>query len=203
MGAGAGALASGEDGDSKERALVKVGDSEFPKFVVSLGFWGMKPESIILPDLFRLKISYESFDFVSLQSEIPIIQFPFQNVICWGSSVQNFQFKLFNFDDANTRANSILISLVTTQGRKIEDLTMAAIQSLMKVMETRAMSKQEFQNLLDTIFKSKDELKEGWLVTVDQSTSTGELGCNHSSRSGGNNVYESLHKTHETHTQKN
>lgn len=151
----------------------KVGESEYQKFVVSLGFWGMKPDSIHLPETFRLKISYESFDFVSLHNETPIVQFPFQNVICWGSSVQNFQFKLFNFDEANTRANSILISLVTTQGRKIEDVTMSSVQSLMKVMESRAMSKQEFQNLIDTIFESKDELKEGWLTTVDQFTSTG------------------------------
>jgi hypothetical protein len=63
-----------------------------PAFAVSLGFWPSNLPKVSIPPLFKLQISYESLDFVTLNDSVPIIQFPYQNIICWGSSNQNFQF---------------------------------------------------------------------------------------------------------------
>jgi len=82
---------------------------EYPTFIVTLSGWAERP--INLPDEFKLRVSYESLDFIRSDDEQPIIQFPFQNIICWGSSRQNFQFKVFDFQnhDSQKKENGILI----------------------------------------------------------------------------------------------
>jgi hypothetical protein len=150
------------------------GDS--PIFTVSLAFWPGR--TITLPDSFKLRISYESLDFVTLAEETPIIQFPFQNIICWGSSYQNFQFKLFDLEkvEQEKRDSGILISLKTTQGKIIEDTTMSTVQKLMVDINQRAISKQEFTALINALYDEGGEvLKENWLQIVDQFTTGGRL----------------------------
>ena len=146
-----------------------------PTFIVSLGFWPGK--SVEIPDQFKLRISFESLDFLRMQDDTPIIQFPFQNIICWGSSRQNFQFKIFDFanTDSGKQDTGILISLKTTQGRKIEDATMGQVRKLMEDMNQRAISKQEFQTLLSTLFVDNNTLEENWLATIDQFSTGGRL----------------------------
>ena len=82
---------------------------EYPTFSVALSGWAERP--IDLPDLFKLRISYESLDFIRCNDEQPIIQFPFQNIICWGSSRHHFQFKVFDFQnqDPQKKESGILI----------------------------------------------------------------------------------------------
>eukprot|EP01038_Epipyxis_sp_PR26KG_P011750 gene11750-15722_t len=166
----------------------------YPAFIVTLGFWPNKP--IALPETFKLKVSYESLDFVRVEDESPIIQFPFQNIICWGSSQQNFQFKIFDFEKLNSVTspmttrnskdnteteeesatdpkidNGILISLKTNQGRLIEDTTMSTVQKLMKDINQRAISKAEFHLLIENLFESdKQTLKENWFEIIQQFT---------------------------------
>lgn len=66
-------------------------------YIVSLG---KSNQNIIhLNDLFKLRISYESLDFLHLDNEKPIVQFPFQNILCWGSSKTNFQFKIYDYNN--------------------------------------------------------------------------------------------------------
>lgn len=148
---------------------------ECPSYVVSLGFWPTK--SIELPNQFKLRVSYESLDFLRTENDGPLIQFPFQNIICWGSSRQNFQFKVFDFSntDQDKKDSGILISLKTTQGRMIEDSTMSMVRRLMEDMNHRAISKQEFQALLGTLFINESTLEENWLHTIDQFSSGGRL----------------------------
>mmetsp|Transcript_13453 Transcript_13453/g.22524 ORF Transcript_13453/g.22524 Transcript_13453/m.22524 type:complete len:365 (-) Transcript_13453:529-1623(-) len=147
-------------------------------YTVALGFWPGR--TIELPDLFKLRVSYESLDFLRSEDDSPLIQFPFQNIICWGSSRQNFQFKVFDFENTELdtkKDNGILISLKTTQGRLIEDSTMSMVQKLMVDINQRAISKQEFQALQNTIFDENQQLREGcdWLQTIDQFTTGGRL----------------------------
>jgi hypothetical protein len=110
-----------------------------PTFEVSLGFW--PGDRVTLPEKFKLKISYESLDFVRLENGTPLVQFPFQNIICWGSSLQNFQFKVFDLEksEIEKRDTGILISLKTTQGKTIEEATMANVKKLMIDMNDRAI----------------------------------------------------------------
>lgn len=148
--------------------------SLYPSFEVSLGFW--PGNHIPLPEKFKLKISYESLDFVRYDTELPMIQFPFQNIICWGSSLQNFQFKIFDLEKSSheRRDTGILISLKTLQGRAIEEATMSNVQKLMVDINQRAITKEEFQQLLQTIFDG-ETLKENWLTILNQFTLTGKL----------------------------
>jgi hypothetical protein len=144
-------------------------------FTVQLGFWPGR--TVELPETFKLRISYESLDFVRLEDDAPLIQFPFQNIICWGSSRQNFQFKVFDFQNADPekKDSGILISLKSTQGRLIEDATMSTVQKLMVDMKQRAISKEEFLALQETLFDENGQLVENWLQMINQFTSGGRL----------------------------
>jgi hypothetical protein len=160
----------------KNRAHQKSGlQDDAPTFVVSLGFW--RDKSINLPDSFKLRISYESLDFVRIDDDTPIIQFPFQNIICWGSSQHYFQFKIFDLSEKSGKdgkATGILISLKTLQGRVIEETTMSIVQKLMVDINQRAISKVEFAALIESVFdKERKELKDNWMLTIEQFTAGG------------------------------
>ena len=151
-------------------------NGDYPTFTVALGFWPGK--AVELPEYFKLRVSYESLDFIRSEDDTPLIQFPFQNIICWGSSRQNFQFKVFDF--SNTEATGaddggILISLKSTQGRLIEDATMSTVQKLMLDINQRAISKVEFVALQSTIFDENNQLRDDWLTVINQFTATGRL----------------------------
>lgn len=154
-----------------------TGENDSPTFLVSLGFWPATLPKLSLPSQFKLKISFESLDFVRIDDGTPIIQFPFQNIICWGSSINNFQFKVFNIEKNadGQKENGSLISLRTYEGKEIEDATMDMVQKLMVDINQRAISKLEFSILLDSIFEDGNEtqLKEDWMTIIDQFTSTG------------------------------
>jgi hypothetical protein len=149
---------------------------KYPTFDVSLGFW--PGNHVVLPEKFKIKISYESLDFVKYDNEShPLLQFPFQNIICWGSSLSNFQFKIFDLERSQEekKDSGILISLKTTQGKLIEDATMATVQKLMIDINQRAISKNEFPTLLSNLFDEQGVLKENWLSVLQQFTATGRL----------------------------
>jgi len=158
---------------SSNQSTSQVGDRSYPTFDVSLGFW--PGNTVTLPDRFKLRIAYESLDFIRADDESPLIQFPFQNIICWGSSRQNFQFKVFNFEDVDPekKDNGILISLKSSQGRLIEDTTMATVQRLMVDINQRAISKQEFAILQNNLFDENQNLREDWMTIINQFTTGG------------------------------
>lgn len=176
MGAG-GSIMKHNNNDKPETSLSggHMLGKDMDSFTVSLGFWPGK--TIILPESFKLKISYESLDFVRLENDLPIIQFPFQNIICWGSSQQNFQFKIFDLENAELekRDQGILISLKTSQGKIIEDKIMQTIQHLMSDINQRAISKPEFAILLQSLLDDENNLKENWMLIIDQFTASGRL----------------------------
>jgi hypothetical protein len=151
----------------------QITERNYPTFDVSLGFWPGK--TVTLPDSFKLRVAYESLDFIRSDDETPLIQFPFQNIICWGSSRQNFQFKVFNFEDVDPerKDNGILISLKSSQGRMIEDTTMSTVQKLMVDINQRAISKQEFAILQNTLFDENQHLRDDWMTIINQFTTGG------------------------------
>lgn len=144
-------------------------------FPVSLACWSN--EHIKLPDQFQLHISYESLDFVNTTNGLPLVQFPFQNIICWGSNPNSFQFRVFDLenDDPEKRMHGIMISVNTRQGKAIEDATMATVQKLMVDINARAISQEEFSSLLNTVFDATNILAENWMEIINQFTVSGRL----------------------------
>lgn len=144
-----------------------------PEFVVHLSRW--PGCTITLPESFILRLSSESLDFVSSETGLPLVQFPFQNIICWGQSTRSFQFKIFDLTKANPqeRDNGVLIELRTTQGKVIADTTMAIVRKLMATMDSTAITKEEFQSLLGNIFDAENKLQDNWMETINQFTSSG------------------------------
>lgn len=183
MGAGASVVDEKNDNGvvgtplSKRRQQTSSSSSEgsYPTFDVSLGFWPGR--SITLPDYFKLRVSYESLDFIRSEDDTPLVQFPFQTIICWGSSRQNFQFKVFDFEntDPEKKDHGILISLKSTQGRLIEDATMSTVQKLMVDINQRAISKPEFAALQSTLFDENNTLRDDWMTVINQFTTGGRL----------------------------
>lgn len=159
---------------SKSPAKPKTGEAA-PEFQVSLSNWANK--EVELPATFLLRLSEESLDFVNMETKSPIIQFPYQNIICWGQSSRSFQFKIFDLTKAEParRDSGALIELKTLQGEKIAEATMATVRKLMAFMQSTAISKEEFQLLLNSIFHENDELDENWLTVINQFTSGGRL----------------------------
>lgn len=144
-----------------------------PEFTVHLNRW--PGCNIALPDSFIIRLASESLDFVSSENRLPLIQFPYQNIICWGQSSHSFQFKIFDLTKANPqeRDNGVLIELRTTQGKLIADTTMSIVRNLMATMENKAITKEEFHGLLGSVFHPDGNLQETWMETVNQFTSGG------------------------------
>lgn len=83
----------------------------------------------ILPPKFLLRISYESLDFIDITSKIPYVQFPYQTILCWGSTEYSFTFKVDvdrNFQSKNGEFGKI--SLKTSHGKAIETATMSTVR---------------------------------------------------------------------------
>lgn len=144
-----------------------------PEFTVHLHRWPNCP--IPLPETFILRLSSESLDFVHTESGLPLVQFPFQNIICWGQSSRSFQFKIFDLTKTSSeeRDNGVLIELRTTQGKLIADTTMATVRKLMETMDKSAISKEEYRSLLGNVFDFDGKLRDNWMETINQFTSGG------------------------------
>jgi hypothetical protein len=144
-----------------------------PEFTVHLHRW---PGCLItLPDSFVVRLSSESLDFVSLENRLPLVQFPYQNIICWGQSNRSFQFKIFDLTKENPqeRDNGVLIELRTAQGKVIADTTMSIVRKLMATMDSKSITKEEFLGLMGSVFHPDGTLQENWMETINQFTSGG------------------------------
>ena len=130
-----------------------------------------------LPEIFILRISYESLDFVDKETNLPLYIFPYQSILCWGSDGRKFQFKVtasFRFSDTDSPNDKDgYVILLTNSGRAIEDLTMKTVVQLMADMDKVAVTTMDFNALLSTLVID-GQLNENWLLTLEQ-FSTGRL----------------------------
>lgn len=118
---------------------------------------------------FILRISYESLDFLQQSNGRPLVQFPFQNILSWGSSSTLFKFNLLDFDSQGTRKTDVVIILSTTEGRDIEDKTMSTVRKLMADMKSKTVTDSEYLQLLSLILdEQRLHLHEGWLQVIAQ-----------------------------------
>ena len=46
----------------------------------------------MLPPRFYLKVAKESLDFVDMDTMLALLNFPYQHILCWGSSPTTFKF---------------------------------------------------------------------------------------------------------------
>lgn len=113
---------------------------------------------LTLPDEFVLRLAYESLDILDLKTHLPLLQFPYQSIICWGSSVELFQFNAFPpIVGVEKEKETIKISVLTNCGKGIDAMIMKQIKALMADIATTAVSKEEFIALKKELF-TKDEL---------------------------------------------
>ena len=87
---------------------------------------------------------------------------PFQQIVCWGSSLTMFRFHLMDTVSIDEKKKDILVTLRTKRGdgKIIESTLMSSVRSLMTDMEKKAVSKEEFSSLLAAILnESRNELK--------------------------------------------
>lgn len=122
-------------------------------YLVSLQGW--HKNRIVLPASFWLRISLESLDFVHCDSLAPLVQFPFQNILCWGSNSKIFQFSVFDVDNClvGKAPDTIPIYLFTSEGKDIEKHLMQTVRGLMADMEAvHTVTKDEFRTLRNLLF---------------------------------------------------
>lgn len=146
-------------------------------FVVSLQAWGK--DAIRLPDRFTLRISLESLDFVETETGKPLVQFPFQNILCWGSSSKVFQFSVFDVENClnGKGSETIPIYLRTTEGRLIEKWIMENVRKLMADMsKSHAVTKAEFRGLKNLLFQITEQEEEAAPKAEATSTSPPDRG---------------------------
>ena len=117
----------------------------------------------LLPSNIILKISRESLDILSSETSIPLLQFPYQNILCWGSSSSIFQFTVVINNN-----NNLKVIMRTQYGKQIEDTTMSTVLTLMTLMEKEAITKEQFQSLLLLIYdKDNDILIDTWMHSIE------------------------------------
>lgn len=131
----------------------------------------------LLPKEFVLRLSYESLDLVQQDSVAsssskpaskPIIQFPYQNIICWGHSLQHFQFRVINNEKATAADADFSVVLLTSRGHEIEKNTMDTVLLLMKDMKQAFVTtKDDFGALVKELFAG-DALKDNFHHTLEQ-----------------------------------
>jgi len=117
----------------------------------------------LLPSNIILKVSRESLDILSSDTSIPLLQFPYQNILCWGSSSSIFQFTVVINNN-----NNLKIIMKTQYGKQIEDTTMSTVLNLMTLMDKEAITKEQFQSLLLLIYdKDNDILQDTWMHSIE------------------------------------
>lgn len=146
----------------------------FPTFSVTLNDSSVEIENISIPKKFIIKLAYESLDFLHPETTQPIIQFPYQSIICWGSSEKIFQFNAFPSSLNNVKQKDTIKVIVNTKQAKLIDTSiLRQIRLLMADIEATAVSKDEFIALKLLLFDASGNLNQNWLTMVDQFSSTG------------------------------
>lgn len=152
------------------------GDAASMIFEVSLS-----PQSTTLelqnPGPFHLRIAKESLDFLDIGTKMPIVNFPYQAILCWGSSATIFHFTVDDVEESFTRdggfhATAKKVVLNTSLGNEIERLTMKTVRELMADMEKSVVSPKDFNELKGIIIKN-GKLVDCWMDDLLKFTASG------------------------------
>ena len=97
-----------------------------------------------------LRVAYESLSLLDPENRSQLLIFKYQDIICWGSTAFQFQFKCFGdaCPDWGKQKNEFVPVLFTTShGKELERVTLSTVKSLMSDMDKTAVSKEDFITL--------------------------------------------------------
>ena len=140
-----------------------------------------------LPPRLYLKISTESLDFLDIDTKLALLNFPFQHILCWGSSPTTFKFTVeeravgreekeqrnegvdvndcVSVQENVTRMYTYKIVVKTPQGDLIEKVVMKAVRTLMAVMEKSVVRPTDFAKLKCLLIVD-GALEKDWMVML-------------------------------------
>jgi hypothetical protein len=185
MGAGAGA----QSGAPNAQNVI------IPQFYENVRLASWQNNQIQLPQTFTLRLAHESLDFVGPTGEI-LVQFPYQVIICWGQSPNQFRFSIYSTETTNVSTGSpnkniegkgentqIKLTTAPGVGAVIDREIMKVVLSLMSDMkEKTVMTSGEFNEMRNSLVECENVdnvsttiLKEDWLQSFQQATATRQL----------------------------
>ena len=141
-----------------------------------------------LPPRLYLKISTESLDFLDIDTKLALLNFPFQHILCWGSSPTTFKFTVeervagreekaqrneegvdvndfVSVQENVARMYTYKIVVETPQGDLIEKVVMKAVRTLMAVMEKSIVRPTDFAKLRCLLIVD-GALEKDWMVML-------------------------------------
>uniref|UniRef100_A0A7S1TZ43 IRS-type PTB domain-containing protein n=1 Tax=Phaeomonas parva TaxID=124430 RepID=A0A7S1TZ43_9STRA len=121
-----------------------------PKVVVQTPLPNIeKGENVIL------RIAYEALVMLD-QTKAPKIHFPYQAIICWGSTPKIFQFRLFGSYFNKPRDETIVVTLGTRSGPEVQARLLAHVKALMVDMDNSAVPKADFKVLTEELLRQRN-----------------------------------------------
>ncbi len=119
-----------------------------------------------LPDTeIIIKIAKESLDLLTVD-QVPLLLFPFQNIISWGSNHKTFSLLISNKDPDLDRKDYKLV-LTTSRGKEIEEILLKVVFHLMDDMKkATTVTKEEFTSVCKELFNEDNSLKEDFLTIL-------------------------------------
>lgn len=105
-----------------------------------------------------LRVAYEALVLTAADdAKTPLTYFKYQDIVCWGSSSHNFQFKVFGAAMGQAEPVAVGFKTALGVGKELEKVTLSSVLSLMTDMEKDAVSKDEFDALKKLIGGGKAE----------------------------------------------
>lgn len=100
-----------------------------------------------------LRIAYESLVLLD-QRKVPQLHFPYQAIICWGSTKSIFQFRLFGSYFQRPAEQYIVVTLRTRLGAEVQQKVLRHVRALMVDMKHAAVHKEDF-NAFSTMLQQQ------------------------------------------------
>ena len=148
-------------------SLALSNDSELPKSINGLS------------SHFFLRLGKESVDFVDKDTKLPLLNFPYQSILCWGSTLDTFRFTVETRVEGELRGDGRMykqdkITVQTGLGRVIERDIMKMVRALMADMELSMVNDKDFSELKNLLVVD-GKLEEDWLGILQSFTATRSL----------------------------
>eukprot|EP00968_Pinguiococcus_pyrenoidosus_P012296 scaffold1070_cov245-Pinguiococcus_pyrenoidosus.AAC.50 len=174
MGAGASATAKGAGVQLSKELPTKFGpESRAPSIgaeylvVLKDACFGLEEGAELV-----LRIAYEALVFLdATAAKAPLQHFPYQAVVCWGSTSRIFQFKIFGSYFRRDRSDTLAVTVYTKEGVEIQNRLLQHVKVrtapwdklsrdppvLMDDMEASAVSKDDFKVLTTELLRLRAE----------------------------------------------
>lgn len=137
----------------------------FLLFSVKFDNWDSPLATLLMADLY-LKISKETLDFIDVGTSLPLLQFPYQDILRWAynSYEKIFQFEVFDLKlySAEKITQGVKVVLTTSDGAKIDSCIREGVARLMDDIAFNALTTDKFNNLSKALFDDNKLLRDDW-----------------------------------------